>query len=65
MKKKDNLQVQLKIPSPPFKAILDHVTSAEPSNRPKTIDYQNNLNPYESEYGPDWRIEVKNLSLHI
>ena len=31
---KDDLQVQLKIPSPPFKAILDNFTSAEPSNRP-------------------------------
>ena len=45
---KDDLQVQLRIPSPPFKAMLDHVTSAEPSNIPNKIDYQNTSNPYES-----------------
>ena len=56
---KDNLQVQLKIPSPSFKAIIDHVASAEPSNRPKKTDYQKTLNCYESLYGPDWRIELK------
>ena len=54
--KKDDIQVQLKIPSPPFKAMLDHVTSAESSNRPKKIDYQNTSNPYEPQYGPDWNI---------
>ena len=47
-KNKDNLQVQLKIPSQPFKEILDHVTSAEPSNRPNKIDYQKTSNPYKS-----------------
>ena len=59
------LQVQLKTPSPPFKAMIDHVISAEPSNRTNKIDYQNTSNPYESQYGPDWHIEVKKSSLLI
>ena len=58
-KNKDDIQVQLKIPSPPFKAMIDHVTSAESSNRPNKIYYQNTSNPYKSRYGPDWNIEVK------
>ena len=62
---KDDLQVQLKIPSLPFKSMIDHVTSAEPSNRPNKIDYQNTSNPYESQYGPDWNIEVKKSYLLI
>ena len=62
---KNVLQVQLKIPSPPFKAMLDHVTSAEPSNRPNKIYYQKTSNPYESRYGPDWHIELKKSSLLI
>ena len=45
---KDDLQVKLKIPSPPFKAMLDHIMPAEPSNRPNKIYYQNTSNPYES-----------------
>ena len=35
--KKDDLQVQLKIPYPSFNAMIDHVASAEPSNRPKQL----------------------------
>ena len=50
---KDDIQVQLKIPSPPFKEMLDHITSAEPSNIPNKIDYKNTSNTYESQYGPD------------
>ena len=34
---KDDLQVQLKIPSISFKAMLDHDASDEPSNKPKKI----------------------------
>ena len=45
--------------------MLDHVTSDEPSNRPNKIGYQKTLNPYEFQYGPDWRIEVKKSSLLI
>ena len=45
--------------------MLDHVTSAEPPNRPNKIDYQKTSNPYESQYGPDWHIEVKKSSLLI
>ena len=45
--------------------MLDHVISAEPSNRLNKIDYQNTPNPYEYQYGPDWHIEVKNSSLLI
>ena len=59
---KDDIQVQLKIPSLSFKAMLDHVLSAKPSNRPKQIDHQKPLNPYEPIYGPDWHIEVKKSS---
>ena len=44
---KENLQVQLKIPSPSFKTILDHVASANPSNRPKKMDYRKTSNPHE------------------
>ena len=62
---KDDLQVQLKTPSPPFKEMLDHVTPAEPSNKPNKIDYQKTSNPYESRYGPDWHIELKKSSLLI
>ena len=43
----------------------DHVMSAEPSNRLNKIDYQNTPNPYESQYGPNWHIEVKKSSLLI
>ena len=46
---KDDLQVLLKIPSPPFKAMLDHVTSAEPSNIPNKIDYQKLQTPINSD----------------
>ena len=60
---KDDLQVQLKIPSPSFKAMLDHLASAEPPNIPNKIDYRKKPNPYESQYGPDLRIEVKKSSL--
>ena len=56
---KDNPQVQLKIPSPSFKAMLDHVASTKPSNRPNNIDYQKTSNKYESRYGADRLIEVK------
>ena len=59
---KDYFQVQLKIPSPLFKAILDHVVSDKPSNRPNKIDYRKNPNPYESRYGLDWRMEVNKSS---
>ena len=45
--------------------MLDHVTSAEPSNRPNKIDYKNTSKPYESQYCPDWHIEVKKSSLLI
>ena len=45
--------------------MLDHVMSAEPSNIPNKIDYQNTPNPYEHQYGPDWNIEVKKSSLLI
>ena len=45
--------------------MLDHVMSAEPSNRPNKTDYQNTSNPYESWYGPDCHIEVKKPSLLI
>ena len=39
-KNKDNLQVKLKIPSPSFKVMLDHVASAKPLNIPNKIDHQ-------------------------
>ena len=35
--KKDNIQVQMKILSLSFKAMVDHVASAEPSNRPTIL----------------------------
>ena len=60
---KYDLQFQLKIPSMSFKSMLDHVASDEPSKRPKQIDYQFILNPYESQHGTDWRIEVNKSSL--
>ena len=60
---KDDLQFQLKIPSLSFKSMLDHVASAEPSNRPKQIYHQFVFNPYESQHGRDWRIEVTKSSL--
>ena len=39
------------------------IMSFQPSHQTdKKIDYQKTSNPYESRYGPDWRIEVKKLS---
>ena len=46
---KDNIQVQLKTPSPSFKEMLDHYTLAEQSNIPNKTDWQKNripMNPY-------------------
>ena len=37
---KENIQVQLKIPSLSFKVMLDHVASAKPPNIPKIKYYQ-------------------------
>ena len=45
---KENIQVQLKIPSPSFKVMLDHAALSEQSNRPNKIVNQKTLNPYES-----------------
>ena len=59
---RDDLQVHLEIPSHSFKAMLYHVASDEPSNRTNKIDLQKTSNSYESRYGSDWLIEVKNLS---
>ena len=53
---KENLQVQLEIPPPSFKAMIDHVVSA----RPNKIIYHKTAFHYESIYGTDWCIELKN-----
>ena len=59
---KNDLQVQLKIPSPSFNAMLDHATSAKPSKTPNKIDYWKTSNTYEYQYDPDWSVEVKKSS---
>ena len=62
---KDTIQVQRKVPFLAFKAMLDYVALDKPLNRPNKIDYQKYLNPYESRYGPDWRIKVNKSSFLV